>query len=154
MPNFGNSRYYENYLMDLFSSVRAYNKASVMVLGGIAGPSGGLGGPPGGFIGYLPQTRVAYDTSEASSLLTPVSGMTLLDNLNHIRGRITVLEEVPNLAVTYNDAYVMSGVGIMNFTGSGVTVTTSEASHVDININATPITFATLGRVTSRCYWR
>jgi len=143
MPNFGNNRYYENYLMELFASARAYNKASVLTLGGIAGPSGGIGGPPGGIIGYLPQTKVAYDTSETASSLTPASGMSLLDNLNHIRGRITVLEEVPNLAVASNNSFVMSGVGVMNFTGSGVVITVSGTSQVNIDI-AQVTTFATL----------
>jgi len=47
-----------------------------------------VGGPPGGFIGYLPQTRVTYDYSElkASGI---ASSPTLLDNLNHIRYKLT-----------------------------------------------------------------
>jgi hypothetical protein len=55
--------------------------------GGDPGPSGGSGVPPGGFTGQLIQSRVTYDTSEASSLDVPVSlsGASLLHNLNRIR---------------------------------------------------------------------
>jgi len=53
-------------------------RAQPVNLGGINAPSGGQGGGPG-YIGYLPQTRVAYDETEAESLTTAVSG-SLLDN--------------------------------------------------------------------------
>ena len=73
-----------------------------IILGGFSSVDGGTGGPPGGFVGLLPQTRVAYDLTEAeisgfvsenpynpSGVL--VSG-SLLDNLNHIRYRLSIVE--------------------------------------------------------------
>jgi len=60
-------------------------------LGGVVGPSGGVDGRPGGFLGYLPQTRITYDQTELGTAVTSGSP-NLLDNLNHIRGRIFVVE--------------------------------------------------------------
>jgi len=65
-------------------------KARPLQLGGYAGNNGGVGGPPGGFIGYLPQGRVAYDQTEAEIWAT--SGISLVDNLNRIRYRISQIE--------------------------------------------------------------
>ncbi len=83
---------YEKTLLGYLESIRMSIIARPLVLGGAAAFSGGVGGPPGGFVGHLPQTKVAYDLSEASSSSTPVSGYSLLDNLNHIRFRLTALE--------------------------------------------------------------
>lgn len=66
-----------------------YAQGSRVVLGGVAGPDGGSGGPPAGFLGKLIQRFVAYDTTEAA---TPSGESTLVDNLNHIRYRLQVLE--------------------------------------------------------------
>jgi len=77
------------------SSMKPFN------LGGITGSGGGTGTPPGGYVGYLPQTRVAYDLSEEETLDIPVSGVSLLDNLNHIRYRVNVLEESNTRIRTY-----------------------------------------------------
>lgn len=60
-------------------------------LGGVGGPGGGLGQPPGGFFGQLVQWKVAYDSTEGATLTTG-SSSSLVDNLNHIRARIQVLE--------------------------------------------------------------
>ena len=60
------------------------------VLGGSSGSAGGTGGPPGGFIGKLAQGYVCYDTTEAEAITGTTS---LVDNLNHIRYRINVMEE-------------------------------------------------------------
>jgi hypothetical protein len=51
-----------------------------------------LGSRPGGYVGQLPQTRVQYDINELATSGTPISGYSMLDNLNHIRYRIQVLE--------------------------------------------------------------
>jgi len=91
MPNF--NRLYENQLMEFFTSMQSFNKLAILNLGGAAGPGGGSGGPPGGFIGKLPQNMVTYDTTEEATAYTPPSGMSLVDNLNHIRHRITVIED-------------------------------------------------------------
>lgn len=86
---------FENTFFEYFNAILRYVRAQPLHLGGAPNYSGGSGGPPGGFSGYLPQTKVAYDISEAESLFTPVnySGASLVDNLNHIRYRINALEE-------------------------------------------------------------
>lgn len=88
-------------ILDAIGNAVRTVKASPLILGGVPGSGGGIGGPPGGFVGWLPQTRVAYDLDELamSGFVQPgafnegflVSG-SLLDNLNHIRYRIAVLE--------------------------------------------------------------
>jgi hypothetical protein len=88
MSNFG----YERTLMGYLENLRTYIVTRPMTLGGVAGPGGGTGGPTGGFIGTLPQSRISYDTTEASTLSTPLSGYSLVDNLNHVRGRLSGLE--------------------------------------------------------------
>lgn len=83
------SRRFEDQLFEYYNSLQQYFRGQPIILGGVSGPSGGVGGPPGGFIGYLPQTRVAYDESELASSGIPISGRSLLDNLNHIRWSIS-----------------------------------------------------------------
>jgi hypothetical protein len=83
-----NSRF-DYAILDAINNAFRAVKASPLVLGATAS---GVGGPPGGFVGYLPQTRVTYDSIEAETLSTPVSGMSILDNLNHIRSRIAAVE--------------------------------------------------------------
>ena len=85
---------YERELLWIISSIEDRIKARPLFLGGFSGPMGGVGGPPGGFIGYLPQNRVAFDTTEAESNVIPPSGATLVDNLNRIRYRIRQLEDI------------------------------------------------------------
>lgn len=78
--------------------------ARPLILGGIAGSGGGIGGPPGGFSGVLPQTRVAYDTDELAVITTVSGEESLLDNLNHIRYRVSGVEEL------IDDIIINSGV--------------------------------------------
>lgn len=73
--------------------------------------SGGSGGPPGGIIGYLPQGRVTYDITEAEKLLPtypPPSGvkLSLIDNLNHIRYRLGLIEDYGGLLPTTTSGVV------------------------------------------------
>lgn len=82
---------FEQVIMDKINAAQRASKLAPLVLGGVGGEEGGIGGPPGGFIGVLPQRRVAYDTTEAESFLTP-SGASLIDNLNHIRYRLHQVE--------------------------------------------------------------
>ena len=61
------SRYQYDYtILEYFSTIERKLRASPMLLGGYTGPSGGYGGPPGGYIGYLPQSRITFDTTEAA----------------------------------------------------------------------------------------
>ena len=114
------------------SSVKAVN------LGGVASSGGGAGIPPGGFVGYLPQTRVAYDMSELSASGLPESGWSLLDNLNHIRYDIdeayeTLSEDIDEIYTTLSGigggGHIIQNEGVtieqqdtMNFVGNMVNV--------------------------------
>lgn len=124
MPFYIN-RNFENKLYEYFSSMQSWMNIRPIGLGGVSGPGGGSGGPPGGFYGYLPQSRVAYDTSELSSSGLPASGWSILDNLNHIRYRITVIEasgggsgSFSGIEVQKDDSIIGSGITILNFEGS------------------------------------
>ena len=79
---------FENEFYNIIKNVSANSKVKPLNLGGIAGPGGGAGGPPGGFRGSLPQTRVSYDEDEYE-IYTTSGDPSLLDNLNHIRWRIS-----------------------------------------------------------------
>lgn len=98
------ARQLEYYFNKSLKQLERQIKLTPMNLGGVSGVAGGTGGPPGGFTGVLPQTRVAYDTTEAETDYTPSSGASILDNLNHIRGRISDLE-----AVTQQGAFTIVG---------------------------------------------
>jgi hypothetical protein len=125
------SRKLDNVVLDLIESAQRTIKAAPSNLGGLPGAGGGVGGPPGGFIGYLPQTRVAYDTSEVASSGIPSSGVSLLDNLNHIRyrlhviesggagGTITVIDDTTNTSINPVDTIHFSGGVVVTNLGSG-----------------------------------
>lgn len=82
----------EYTVLDMIETAVRNVKVTPLNLGGVSGDDGGSGGPPGGIIGQLSQKKVAYDSTESETLFTPASGMSLLDNLNHIRYRIGELE--------------------------------------------------------------
>lgn len=88
MPSF------QQEFFDILGNMGRNLKGQPLNLGGYAASGGGGGGPPGGFIGFLPQTKVSYDFSELESELVPLSGASLLDNLNHIRYRIADIESL------------------------------------------------------------
>lgn len=83
-----NSRF-DYAILDAIGNAFRAVKASPMILGATAS---GVGGPPGGYVGYLYQGRVSYDPYEVASSGTPLSGMSLIDNLNHIRARLDYVE--------------------------------------------------------------
>lgn len=85
---------FEDTLANMFESFRRQIQALPLNLGGTAASGGGTGGPPGGYAGHLPQTRVSYDITEASSsgIPSPIYSGTLVDNLDHIRYRLDVVE--------------------------------------------------------------
>jgi hypothetical protein len=123
-------------------------KASPINLGGILASGGGTGGPPGGFLGMLPQTRVAYDLSEAS-LSGFVSGSpydpsgvlisaSLLDNMNHIRYRITALEiggSGSGVHIYNNDTLIATGIHILDFKGDFVDAVDVGGNEVEITVS-------------------
>jgi hypothetical protein len=122
------NRKYERQFFEYLSYIQSYMSARPLNLGGVSGPGGGSGGPPGGIIGYLPQTRVAYDSTEAATLATPVSGASLLDNLNHIRYRLVQVEGGGSgvLNIEYGDTVIVSNATVLNFEGDGVSDVINE----------------------------
>lgn len=98
----------DNFIEDLKDEIDAtiryatlgFAQGSRVVLGGVAGPDGGSGSPPAGFLGKLIQRYVAYDTTEAAQV---TGSATLLDNLNHIRYRLQVLESGGGAARAFLD---------------------------------------------------
>jgi hypothetical protein len=106
---------YEMNNFNYFDTLVRFLRAQPINLAGITAPSGGQGGGAG-YIGYLPQTRVAYDETEAATQDTAVSG-SLLDNLNHIRYTITTLSGIAAGGVIVKDdgVIVASGVTVIDF---------------------------------------
>lgn len=117
MIGFNMSRF-EQQIFEYLSLVSRRVQSAPLMLGAGQGSGGGVGGRPGGYVGYLPQTRVAYDMSELAINTVPTSG-SLLDNLNRIRYRLTVLEG--NITVLNSGVLVASGVHTINFVGASVT---------------------------------
>lgn len=120
-----------------------------LYLGGFSGDQGGSGGPPGGFQGYLPQTRVAYDLTEDedSGFLSPnpynSSGVlvsaSLLDNLNHIRYRLGILEGsglagLVGIYVYDSGSLVDTDITILDFTDN-LSVTQTAGNRVEIAVS-------------------
>lgn len=123
-------------IMDLLESTARNIKAHPLNLGGIAGGGGGVGGPPGGFIGWLPQTRVAYDEDEFATPFNVGSG-SLLDNLNHIRYRLNILESGGSIIVVDDDIPdTFYDVTTVHFSGAGVVVTDLGDGEVLVAITA------------------
>lgn len=103
-------------------------------LGGVTGISGGTGSPIGGFIGQLIQSKVTYDTSENEIWDVPVSGESLVTNLDRIRYRLATLESSGGGGsgisyITIHDEGIDQGnVTILDFEGAGVTATVSGST--------------------------
>lgn len=129
--------YYERVIIDLIESTNRNIKALPINLGGLSGTNGGVGAPPGGYIQWLPQVRVAYDETEAAFSGITISGPTLLDNLNHIRYRLAVLESGGSIIVTDdNNALSYLDTTEIHFSGAGVTVTDLGGGEVRVAISA------------------
>jgi hypothetical protein len=120
---------YDLQILDMINASQRVYKAQPLLLGGASGANGGIGGPPGGFVGKLPQSRVAYDTTEGATLVT-ASGGSLVDNLNHIRYRLGSLETASGSG---GHIIVFSGIDLpqedkLEFVGPGVTVVDSPGT--------------------------
>lgn len=83
---------FESIILSAANRAELVYKARPLFLGGYSGANGGVGSPPGGYIGYLPQSKSAFDTTEAEVWTMPSSGISLVTNLNRIRYRIAALE--------------------------------------------------------------
>jgi len=122
----------DRVILDLLESTAKNIKAHPLNLGGVTGVGGGVGGPPGGFIGWLPQTRVAYDEDEFATLAT--SGVpSLLDNLNHIRYRLESLESGTLIVDDWDGNPTIYNVNELTF--SGGIVTDLGGGHVLVQIS-------------------
>lgn len=125
----------EYTVLELIESATRLMKAQPLNLGGIAGVGGGVGAPPGGFIGYLPQTRVAYDEDELASSGVPASGMSLLDNLNHIRYRLNTIESGILVVDEIDGSPSVSDVNRLSFSGA-IIVSEISPGHALVTITA------------------
>lgn len=139
---------FEFTVLDMIESAARSFKTTPLNLGGLSGAGGGIGTPPGGYIGQLPQTRVAYDETEAATLDTPASGMSIVDNLNHIRYRLGVVESgsVPGTITIIDDNEMLTydDVTIIHFSG-GVSIVELNPGEVQVIVTAsggsgTPLT--------------
>lgn len=132
-------RNFDYIVLDMIESATRNAKSFPLNLGGIAGVGGGVGGPPGGFIGWLPQTRVAYDYDEIASSGLPASGWSLLDNLNHIRYRLGILESgaIPGTITVVDDETITTygNVDTIHFSG-GVVVNDLGGGEVQVVVTA------------------
>jgi hypothetical protein len=106
---------YEMNTFNYFDTLVRFLRAQPINLAGIAAPSGGQSGGPG-YVGYLPQTRVAYDETEAATQETAISG-SLLDNLNHIRYQVTTLSGIAagGVIIEEDGIVIASGVTVIDF---------------------------------------
>lgn len=137
---------FERFLFGQFDQLRISLLTRPMNLGGTYGYSGGIGGNPGGYLGQLPQSRVAFDLTEAETFSYSVdpsgnpSGTSLVTNLNRIRYRIKQLED--GTTEVYNDNIFIAKVTMMNFSSDFI-VTTSP-SGVDISLSGPKITVSAI----------
>jgi len=117
---------YETQIFALLENLKRDIKTQPLILGSSPTTSGTGGGPPGGIIGHLRQDKVSFDVIEAEDFTIPVSGMSLVTNLNRIRYRISQLEDNPvavNITVLENGTIVSSGVEQINFVNASVVET-------------------------------
>lgn len=131
---------FERNFFQYFENLNRRLRIQPLMLGGVATSGGGSGGPPGGFIGMLPQSRITYDKLEAATPTTPSgytapSGATLVDNLNHIRNRLEIIEVSGTLTVKQDGITIASGVTVMDFEGSTVTVQNDGGGKVTVVVS-------------------
>lgn len=127
MPRYAFDQQFFRYLQQLDRKVlaRALN---------LGGSAYGAGGPAGGFIGYLPQDRISYDSAELASDAVPASGISIIDNLNHIRKRLEDVETRQEFFITEGAISQAAGnVRLPNHTGVNYTI-----SGVYLDINTAP----------------
>ncbi len=145
---------YEQTLLSYLENLKQQLNIKPLNLGGLYGSAGGVGGPPGGFTGFLPQTRIAFDTTEAEiwsyvTISGVPSGVSLVTNLNRIRYRLAEAEKKQALFSFEGTAVVGShAIRIYNFLADKTIVgvyascssaPTGAAIIVDVNLNGTTI---------------
>lgn len=122
---------YERALLNQMEQLRMQLLARPLNLGGVSSTGGGAGGPPGGFLGYLPQSRVAYDQSELAASGTSVSG-SLLDNLNHIRYRLNQIETELSGTLVVEEAQIGVGNNKVIINQNGITLSGNATTYKDL----------------------
>lgn len=134
----------EATILDMLDQSARNIKTTPLNLGGVGGTGGGVGVPPGGFIGRLPQWAVAYDTLEAATLdtlpsgVTGASGWSLVDNLNHIRYRLDIIESGGSICVIDDDTVTSyPDTTHLHFSGAGVVINDLGGGHIQAVITAT-----------------
>jgi|GEM_PF-3003187 len=123
---------FERFFYEVLANVLRYIEARPLHLGG---SSGSQGGRPGGYVGYLPQTRVSYDITEAA-INQPAQEPSLLDNLNRIRYRINNLETsiaVSGLTLEKENVPIASNIRTIDFRG-GVVIEPVEPNEAIVFI--------------------
>lgn len=124
---------FEDIFFQYLDEAKRSSRYTTLNLGGASGPSGGTGGGVG-FVGRLPQSRIAYDSTEAETNDTPASGTSLVDNLNHIRARLANLEASgvggagASITVKENGATIATGINTLNFIGATVAQVGTQAN--------------------------
>lgn len=125
---------FEEQLLSYLENFRQQIQSRPLNLGGISSSGGGSGGPPGGFVGYLPQTRIAFDSTEAEDNTIPSSGASLLHNLNRIRFRLGNLEnevDALSLSIQEDSSTTYSGINFINFLNG---IVYNSGNRVDVYI--------------------
>ncbi len=121
----------QDYQQQLIQTILDLSKqdnwwSSPLNLGGGSGPDGGSGVPIGDIFGQLIQSKVAFDTTEAAVLNIPISGASLVTNLNRIRYRLESIESsgavYKGVGIWDNNVFTASGVTDLNFVNMDVTV--------------------------------
>ena len=106
--------------------------SSPLNLGGGGGEDGGSGVPIGDIFGQLIQSKVAFDTTEAAVLDIPISGASLVTNLNRIRYRLASIEAsgdvYKGVGIWDNNLFTASGITDLNFVNLDVTVSGDTAT--------------------------
>jgi len=119
-------------ILEYINNAIRNNSIQPLNLGGISSSGGGSGTPPGGFVGYLPQTRVAYDLSESEDI---TSSGSLLDNLNHMRYRLSSVEEVVSLSgghLVLDEGIPVTPRVNLDFIGEGVSLSDDSETGTTI----------------------
>lgn len=145
---------YEKTLFSYLENLKQQLNNRPLNLGGIFGAGGGVGGPPGNFVGVLPQTRVAFDTTEAETWTYVTvsgvpSGVSLVTNLNRIRYRLARAAKKQALfifsgtaSVGANPTRIYNFLDDMNIVGVYVSVSTPPTGAnliADVHMDGTTI---------------
>lgn len=130
---------FERFFYESLANLQRYLDNRPINLGGSEGEGGGYDGRPAGFLGFLPQSRIAYDTSEASSSgILYQDSPSLVDNLNHIRYRINEISNSASFSgvdIKYQGILFAPHIRTINFDGL---VNISDAGNNEVEVMIIP----------------